>query len=186
MGLVCCIVRGLGGQTNICYNALDRQVERGLGDQIAFYYEGNAPDDHHSALTYSEVLEKVCRLANVLKDKGVKKGDCVGIYMPMVPELPIAMLACARIGAVHSVVFGGFSAEALAGERSKLHVGRNRERATSVDSRLCSQTHLDAFSYPAFLRVLIFLDCRESRKGKRLEEQGVDLMRRSHAWKEAD
>ncbi|CAM6025844.1 unnamed protein product [Sphagnum balticum] len=101
-----------GGKTNICYNSLDRHVEAGLGDKIAFFWEGNDPgvDDK---LTYKELLERVCQLSNYLRDQGVKKGDAVAIYMPMLVELPIAMLACARIGAVHSVVFAGFSAEAL-------------------------------------------------------------------------
>ena len=104
-----------GGKTNIAYNALDRHVAAGAGDQIALYHEANDEDDDiKSEWTYSEVLAEVKKLANVLKSKGVKSGDRVSIFMPMVPQLPIAMLACARIGAVHSVVFGGFSAEALA------------------------------------------------------------------------
>uniref|UniRef100_A0A803LR80 Acetyl-coenzyme A synthetase n=1 Tax=Chenopodium quinoa TaxID=63459 RepID=A0A803LR80_CHEQI len=99
-----------GGITNICYNCLDRNVENGNGDKIALYWEGNdlGFDD---SLTYSQLLEK---LANYLKDVGVKKGDAVIIYLPMLMELPIAMLACARIGAIHSVVFAGFSSESLA------------------------------------------------------------------------
>jgi acetyl-CoA synthetase len=104
-----------GGKTNICYNALDRHVAAGRGDQIAFYHEGNEVDDELQHWTYAQVLDEVSRVANVLKARGVKKGDKVTLFMPMVPQLPIAMLACARIGAVHSVVFGGFSAEALAG-----------------------------------------------------------------------
>jgi len=104
-----------GGRTNICYNALDRHVEAGFGDQIAVYHEGNDEGEDLQSWTYSEMLAEVERMANVLKSKGVKRGDRVSIFMPMVPQLPIAMLACARIGAVHSVVFGGFSAEALAG-----------------------------------------------------------------------
>ncbi|XP_057530829.1 acetyl-coenzyme A synthetase, chloroplastic/glyoxysomal [Amaranthus tricolor] len=102
-----------GGITNICYNCLDRHVESGNGDKIALYWEGNdlGLDDK---LTFSQLLEKVCQLANYLKDVGVKKGDSIIIYLPMLMELPIAMLACARIGAIHSVVFAGFSAESLA------------------------------------------------------------------------
>ncbi|EKX47337.1 hypothetical protein GUITHDRAFT_157624 [Guillardia theta CCMP2712] len=102
----------LGSKTNLAYNALDRHIEAGKGDNIAFYWEGN--DDESRAYTYNEVYEMVCKFANVLKSKGIKKGDTVAIYLPMVVELPVAMLACARIGAVHSVVFGGFSADALA------------------------------------------------------------------------
>lgn len=102
-----------GGKTNICYNAVDRNVEAGNGDKIALYWEGNEPGQD-GKLTYSELLEKVCQLANYLKSVGVGKGDAVVIYLPMLLELPIAMLACARIGAVHSVVFAGFSADSLA------------------------------------------------------------------------
>ncbi|KAL9241840.1 hypothetical protein vseg_015903 [Gypsophila vaccaria] len=101
-----------GGITNICYNCLDRNVELGNGDKVALYWEGNDLNVDDS-LTYSQLLEKVCQLANYLKDVGVKKGDAVVIYLPMLMELPIAMLACARIGAIHSVVFAGFSAESL-------------------------------------------------------------------------
>ncbi|KIZ06574.1 acetyl-CoA synthetase [Monoraphidium neglectum] len=103
-----------GGLTNIAYNCLDRHVAAGRGDQPCFLWEGNEPKDS-AVMTYSQVLGEVCRMANYLRSIGVGKGDAVSIYMPMVCELPIAMLACARIGAVHSVVFGGFSAEALAG-----------------------------------------------------------------------
>ncbi|OEL15726.1 Acetyl-coenzyme A synthetase, chloroplastic/glyoxysomal [Dichanthelium oligosanthes] len=99
-----------GGKTNICYNAVDRNVDAGNGDKIAMYWEGNEPSQD-GKLTYSELLDK---LANYLKSVGVGKGDAVVIYLPMLMELPIAMLACARIGAVHSVVFAGFSADALA------------------------------------------------------------------------
>ncbi|MBW2700620.1 MAG: acetate--CoA ligase [Deltaproteobacteria bacterium] len=102
-----------GGKTNITYNCLDRHVKDGKGDRQAIIWEGNEPDESKT-FTYSELLAEVNKFANVLKDKGVKKGDRVSIYMPMVPELAIGMMACARIGAVHSIVFGGFSAEALA------------------------------------------------------------------------
>ncbi len=102
----------IGGQTNITYNCLDRHLEK-RGDQVAIIWEGNAPGED-AKLTYRQLHEQVCKFANVLKARGVKKGDRVSIYMPMVKELAIAMLACARIGAVHSIVFGGFSSEALA------------------------------------------------------------------------
>jgi len=102
-----------GGTTNICYNAIDRHVEAGKGDKVAFYWEGNEPGID-SRLTFKELQDEVCKLANWLRLKGIKKGDRVILYAPMIMELPIGMLACARIGAVHSVVFGGFSAEALA------------------------------------------------------------------------
>ncbi|KAH7851680.1 hypothetical protein Vadar_015270 [Vaccinium darrowii] len=102
-----------GGFTNICYNCLDKNVESGIGDKIALYWEGNELGIDGS-LTYRQLLERVCQLSNYMKDIGVRKGDAVVIYLPMLMELPIAMLACARIGAVHSVVFAGFSAESLA------------------------------------------------------------------------
>lgn len=105
-----------GRRTNICYNALDRWANNpDTRDNVAFYWEGNHPSVR-KVVTYAEMSDLVNRFANVLRnDLGVQKGDVVIIYMPMIPELPAAMLACARIGAVHSVVFGGFSAESLAG-----------------------------------------------------------------------
>jgi len=101
-----------GGKTNITVNCVDRHL-KARGEQTAILWEGNEPGENRS-LTYDQLHAEVCRFANVLKKHGVKKGDRVSIYMPMVPELAIAMLACARIGAVHSIVFGGFSANALA------------------------------------------------------------------------
>ena len=101
------------GTTNAAYNCLDRHLET-RGDQTAIIWEGDEPDQD-ARITYSELHEEVCRLANGLKARGVKKGDRVTIYMPMIPQAAVAMLACARIGAVHSVVFGGFSPDALAG-----------------------------------------------------------------------
>ena len=101
-----------GGRTNVCHNCLDRHLDT-RGDKTAVIWEGNEPGED-ATFTYRQLHEQVCRFANVLKGRGVKKGDRVSIYMPMVPEAAVAMLACARIGAVHSIVFGGFSAEALA------------------------------------------------------------------------
>ena len=101
-----------GAKTNIAYNCIDRHLDS-RGDRVAVIWEGNEPGED-AQLTYRELHAQVCKFANVLKSRGVKKGDCVSIYMPMIPELAIAMLACARIGAIHSIVFGGFSAEALA------------------------------------------------------------------------
>ncbi len=101
-----------GAKTNITYNCLDRHLEK-RGDQTAIIWEGNEPTEDKK-LTYKELHEKVCKFANVLKANGVKKGDRVSIYLPMVPELAVAMLACARIGAIHSIVFAGFSADSLA------------------------------------------------------------------------
>ncbi len=101
-----------GGETNVCYNCVDRHLDE-RRDKVALIWEGNEPGED-GTLTYGQLHDQVCRFANVLKSRGVNKGDRVSIYLPMVPEATIAMLACARIGAVHSVVFGGFSAEALA------------------------------------------------------------------------
>eukprot|EP00658_Telonema_sp_P-2_P016218 TRINITY_DN16279_c0_g1_i2.p1 TRINITY_DN16279_c0_g1~~TRINITY_DN16279_c0_g1_i2.p1 ORF type:complete len:663 (-),score=194.98 TRINITY_DN16279_c0_g1_i2:239-2227(-) len=103
----------MGGKTNLCYNCLDRHVLAGDGDKPCFVWEGNEPTELES-FSYAQVLDQVCRFANVLKSLGVGKGDNVAIYLPMIVQLPFVMLACARIGAVHSVVFGGFSSEALA------------------------------------------------------------------------
>jgi acetyl-CoA synthetase len=102
----------LGGRLNASVNCLDRHVQAGHGDRVAYHWEGEPGDTR--TITYSGLLEEVCRLANGLRGLGVRRGDRVGIYLPMIPELPAAMLACARIGAAHSVVFGGFSAEAVA------------------------------------------------------------------------
>ena len=101
-----------GATLNACYNCVDRHVEAGHGGQTAIIWEGNDPAED-SSLTFSALLEQVQKFANVLKDLGVGKGDRVCIYLQMVPELAVAMLACARIGAVHSIVFGAFSAESL-------------------------------------------------------------------------
>ncbi|MFC0601902.1 acetate--CoA ligase [Streptomyces palmae] len=100
------------GKLNVAYNCVDRHVENGLGDRVALHFEGE-PGDSRS-LTYAELQSEVCRAANALIELGVQTGDRVAIYMPMIPETVIAMLACARLGAPHSVVFGGFSADALA------------------------------------------------------------------------
>jgi acetyl-CoA synthetase len=99
------------GELNVSVNCLDRHVKAGKGDKIAYYYEGE-PGDRWS-ISYRKLLEDVCRFANGLRKLGIKKGDRVAIYMPMIPELPIAMLACTRIGAAHSVIFGGFSPDSI-------------------------------------------------------------------------
>ena len=102
-----------GGELNIAYNCVDRHVEAGLGDKVAYHWIGEPGDTR--TLTYADLQRESSKAANALLELGVRKGDRVAIYMPMIPELPIAMLACARIGAPHTVVFGGFSAEALSG-----------------------------------------------------------------------
>jgi acetyl-CoA synthetase len=101
----------VGGTLNVAYNCVDRHVEAGHGDQVAFHWEGEPGDTR--TLTYADLKREVCKAANALTALGVEKGDRVAIYMPMIPELPIAMLACARLGATHSVVFAGFSVDAL-------------------------------------------------------------------------
>ena len=100
-----------GGQLNVAYNCIDRHIAT-RGDQVAIIHEGDEPGQA-TKITYKQLLAEVCRVANVMKDAGVKRGDCVTIYMPMIPQAAYVMLACARIGAPHSVVFAGFSSEAL-------------------------------------------------------------------------
>jgi acetyl-CoA synthetase len=102
----------LGGKLNVCFNCVDRHVESGQGDKVAYHWEGE-PVDERREVTFAELQRETTKLANALKALGVRKGTPVGIYMGMVPETPIAMLACARIGAPHTVVFGGFSADSL-------------------------------------------------------------------------
>ena len=101
-----------GGTLNVSYNCLDRHLET-RGDQVAIIWEGDNPEEDRK-ITYRELHEEVCKFANVLKERGVKKGDRVSLYLPMIPEAAVAMLACTRIGAIHSIVFGGFSPDALA------------------------------------------------------------------------
>ncbi len=102
-----------GGRLNITENCLDRHLAE-RGNTPALIWEPNDPQEHHRVLTYKELHFKVCQFANVLKNNGVRKGDRVCIYMGMIPELAIAMMGCARIGAIHSVIFGGFSAQSIA------------------------------------------------------------------------
>jgi acetyl-CoA synthetase len=106
----------IGGRLNAAYNCLDRHVEAGRGDKVAFHFEGEPGDTR--TITYAELTDLVCQTANTLTDLGVETGDRVAIYMPMIPETVVAMLACARIGAPHTVVFGGFSADAL---KTRIH-----------------------------------------------------------------
>jgi len=101
----------IGGRLNAAYNCLDRHVMQGRGDRVAFYFEGEPGDTQ--TITYADLLSRVCQAANALKALGIKQGDRIAIYMPMIPEAAVAMLACARLGAMHSVVFGGFSADSL-------------------------------------------------------------------------
>ncbi len=103
----------VGGRLNVAVNCIDRHVAAGLGDRVAYHWEGEPGDTR--TITYAELQRMVCQVANTLLGLGVRPGDRVALYLPMIPELPVTMLACARIGAIHSVVFGGFSADALAG-----------------------------------------------------------------------
>src|SRR5712671_2521938 len=107
------------GTINVSYNCLDRHVLAGRGDRVAFHWRGEEGEERE--VTYARLLDDVQRLANALKARGVRKGDVVGIYLPMVPEVVVAMLACARIGAPHTVVFGGFAPTAV---RERLEVSR--------------------------------------------------------------
>jgi len=121
----------VGGKINACYNCVDRQVDEGLGEQTAIIWEGEPVESggpEVRRLTYADLQRETARFANVLNSLGVKKGDVVTIYMPMVPELAIAMLACARIGAVHSIIFGGFSAQAIA---DRVHDSKSRVIVTA-------------------------------------------------------
>ena len=139
------------GELNVCANCVDRHLPE-RADQTAIIWEGDDPANHEN-ITYAQLHERVCRLANVYKSLGVKKGDCVVLYMPMIPEAAYAMLACARIGAVHSIVFGGFSADALAdricGSRAALVVtadqglrgGRGVPLKANVDTALAKVLH---------------------------------------------
>lgn len=120
-----------GGQLNVCYNAVDRHVLQGHGDKVAMIFEGDEPTDVRH-ITYDDLLYKVSQIANALKSQGVQKGDVVTIYMPMIPELAMTMLACARIGAVHSVVFAGFSSEALA---SRISAAKSKFVVTADQGR---------------------------------------------------
>ena len=108
------------GTTNVSMNCIDRHLAT-RGDQIAIIWEGDNPEDSRK-ITYRQLHDQVCRFANVLRNHGVMKGDTVTIYLPMIPEAAYAMLACARIGAVHSIVFGGFSPDALAGTHRGLQI----------------------------------------------------------------
>src|ERR1044071_8547235 len=102
----------VGGKLNVAYNCVDRHVEAGNGDRVAFHWRGEEGEERD--VTYADLLADTKRFANALRDCGIAKGDVVGIYLPMIPEVVVAMMACARIGAPHNVVFGGFSAESVA------------------------------------------------------------------------
>jgi acetyl-CoA synthetase len=125
-----------GGKLNVSYNAIDRHVAAGRADQVAMIWEGDEPDDVRR-LTYKDLLRKVSQIANALTASGVRKGDVVTVYMPMVPELAMTMLACTRMGAVHSVVFAGFSAEALG---SRISAARSKFLVTADQGKRGGKT----------------------------------------------
>src|SRR4051794_20869194 len=120
----------VGGKLNASYNCLDRHVEAGRGSRVAFHWRGEEGEERE--VTYDDLLRDTQRLANALKDLGIDKGDVVGIYLPMIPEVVVAMLACARIGAPHNVVFGGFAPEAV---RERMEVSQAKALITVDGAR---------------------------------------------------
>ena len=140
----------VGGRLNAAYNCVDRHVEAGRGDRVAFHWVGE-PEGDTRTITYADLQRMVCQAANALVELGVEAGDRVAIYLPMIPEAVVAMLACARLGAPHSVVFGGFSAEALASRiarrrrpgghhrRRRLPARRRVGRSSPTSTRRCAQ-----------------------------------------------
>src|SRR6266581_5152790 len=123
------------GTINVSYNCLDRHVLAGRGDRVAFYWRGEEGEERE--ITYAQLLDDVQRLANALKARGIRKGDVVGIYLPMIPEVVVAMLACARIGAPHTVVFGGFAPGAV---RERLDVSDAKALITADGARRKGKT----------------------------------------------
>ncbi|WP_436758682.1 acetate--CoA ligase [Streptosporangium sp. V21-05] len=163
----------VGGELNIAYNCVDRHVEAGRGDKVAYHWEGE-PEGDTRTLTYSDLLREVSKAANALQELGVGKGDRVAIYMPMIPELPITMLACARIGAIHSVVFGGFSASALSGRikdaDAKLVVTADGGYRRGAPSALKPTVDEAVAECPGIEHVLVV-----RRTGQDVEQTGKDV-----------
>ena len=133
----------LGGRLNVCFNCVDRHVAAGKGDKVAYFWEGEPQDDRRE-ITFADLQREVVRFANALRELGVGKGTPVAIYMGMVPELPVAMLACTRLGAPHTVVFGGFSADSLSARMNDMkcevlvtqdEAWRRRTTTSSTSSR---------------------------------------------------
>src|SRR3954463_12665603 len=123
------------GKLNISYNCLDRHVDAGKGDRVAFHWRGEEGEEED--VTYADLLRDVKRFANALKDNGIEKGDVVGIFLPMIPEVVVAMLACARIGAPHNVVFGGFSVESV---KERMEVSKAKVLVTVDGARRKGKT----------------------------------------------
>ncbi|KAK7220094.1 hypothetical protein V2G26_008097 [Clonostachys chloroleuca] len=168
----------LGGELNACYNCVDRHAFA-TPDKVALIYEADEPE-HGRVLTYDDLLREVCQLSYVLKDMGVKKGDTVAIYMPMVPEAIIALLACVRIGAVHSVIFAGFSSDSL---RDRINDAKCKVVLTANESKRGGKTHAikhivdkALVECPAVTSVLVF---------KRTESEVQWIPGRDHWWQEA-
>jgi acetyl-CoA synthetase len=138
----------IGGKTNISYNCIDYQIKKGRANKVALIFQGE-PEEDVKQITYKELLKLVSKFANVLKKKGVRKGDRVAIYLPMIWQLPVVMLACARIGAIHTVVFGGFSADALrdrildAGARILITANGYWRSGKTVSSKATADTALE-------------------------------------------
>jgi acetyl-CoA synthetase len=138
----------VGGKLNVCYNCIDRHIEAGKGDKVAIIWEADEPGEVRK-FTYTQLKEEVCKVANGMKNLGLKKGDRVTIWLPMIPELAIIMLACSRIGVIHSIVFGGFSKEAV------------KDRIDDSDSKLlftCDQTLRAGKTYPKMSDVVQIID----------------------------
>jgi acetyl-CoA synthetase len=137
----------VGGKLNASYNALDRHVDAGRGDKVAFHWRGEEGEERD--VTYADLLRDVKRLANVLKERGIEAGDVVGIFLPMIPEVAVAMLACARIGAPHNVVFGGFSPDAVrermefSDAKALITVDRARRKGKAADIKPAVDAFLD-------------------------------------------
>ena len=168
----------VGGKTNICYNCLDRNIEKGLRNKVALLYVNEREEERK--LTYGELRELVGRLAQALKDLGVKKGDRVLIYMPNTPEAAIAMLACARIGAIHSVVFAGFSKEALrvriedAQPKAVITATHTIRRGKEIELLETARAAIQGYS---FIKHLIVWDRRGNTPLKENEREFYTLIR---------
>ena len=176
-----------GGKLNASYNCIDRHIENGYGEDIAIIWEGNNPNQSRK-FTYNELLKEVCQFSNALKDLGVKKGDRVCLYMQMIPELAIALLACARIGAVHSVVFGAFSSESLRdrindskckilvtqdtgvrGKKQNINMKSNADSAALLMTEIVEQD-FDIFSHVAEAEIGNFEALRETIVTEMIED----------------
>jgi acetyl-CoA synthetase len=167
----------VGGKLNVAYNCVDRHVERGLGDKVAYHWIGEPGDTR--TITYADLQREVSKAANALLELGVTTGDRVAIYLPMIPELPIAMLACARIGAAHTVIFGGFSAEALSGRindaEAKLLITADGgwRRGKPVDLKTAADTALE--STPTIDHTLVVRRLGDSAPSEPQMREGRDL-----------